>query len=264
LAVSIENYLVGFGLIAGVILSSVTGLLIVRRLFLLERLRRCHEVAGYLLSVVGTMYAVLLGLIVVDAMSNFQTARTVVEADVFLLAERLPEEKARRVRSLCDAYVADVIGAEWLAMARGGISLAARGHAIKLMKEVTDFEPVTKNQKALYPLLLQEAFQLWDSRRARTNIALYGVPAIEWFVLVLGGVVTVVFTYFFSLDSTRAQVAMTTMVSLLISLNVYLVALFGAPFSGDLQVRPEAFEVDQMIFRNQLGLGPHPEPWPES
>jgi hypothetical protein len=184
-------------------------------------------------------------------------------ADVFLLAERLPEEKARRVRSLCDAYVADVIGAEWLAMARGGISLAARGHAIKLMKEVTDFEPVTKNQKALYPLLLQEAFQLWDSRRARTNIALYGVPAIEWFVLVLGGVVTVVFTYFFSLDSTRAQVAM-TMVSLLISLNVYLVVLFGAPFSGDLQMRPEAFEVDQMIFRNQLGLGPLPEPWPES
>jgi len=76
---NIDSYGVGFSLIAAVSLLSVLGLLFVRRTFHLDKLKSCHEVGGYLLSVVGTMYAVLLGLIVVDAMTKFQTARAIVE-----------------------------------------------------------------------------------------------------------------------------------------------------------------------------------------
>lgn len=259
---SIDSYSVGVGLIVGTTFLSVAGLLIVRRLVDIDRLRRCHEVAGYLLSVVGTMYAVLLGLVVVDAMTTFQKARMAVEAeanslaDVFLLAERLPADKASMVRSLCDRYVSEVVDREWLSMGRGEINHLARTQAVKLLKEVTDFEPLTENHKAVFPLLLQEAYQLWDNRRARTNIATYSIPPVEWFVLLLGGSVTVIFTYFFGLQSTKAQVVMTSMVALLISLNVYLVVLFGAPFSGDLKVPPDAFEVDRLIFDNQLGQHP--------
>jgi hypothetical protein len=79
---------------------------------------------------------------------------------------------------------------------------------------------------------------------------------VEWFVLILGGIVTVVFTYFFGIESLKVQVMMTVMVSLLISLNLYLVILFGAPFSGDLQVSPEALHVDKLIFDDQLGIKP--------
>lgn len=259
---SLDSYVIGFSLILGITLFAVGGLLLVRRFFDIDRLRRCHEVAGYLLSVVGTMYAVLLGLVVVDAMTTFQKARNVVEAeanslaDVFLLSDRLPKSKAFLVRSLCDRYVGEVVDNEWPAMASGEISRAARRYAVELIKEVTDFEPATENQKAVYPLLLQEAYQIWDNRRARTNIATYRIPQIEWLVLFLGGTVTVVFTYFFGLQSTKAQVVMTSMVALLISLNVYLVLLFGVPFSGDLQVDSDAFKVDRLIFENQLGRHP--------
>ena len=121
------------------------------------------------------------------------------------------------------------------------------------------FEPTSENQKAIYPVMVQEACQIWDFRRARTNLATHGLPNVEWFVLIIGGIVTVVFTYFFGIENQRAQMAMTCMVSLLISLNLYLVVLFGAPFSGDLCVDDDAFKVDQAIFENQLGLRNDPD-----
>jgi hypothetical protein len=258
----VDSYIIGTILILGISLLSVLGLLVVRKYFDLEKLKSCHEVGGYLLSVVGTMYAVLLGLIVVDAMTKFQTASEVVEqeanslADVFLLANSFPEEKCHKVRVICNDYVKEILTDEWPAMANGKISKSARKAIVELMKEVMTFEPVTENQKAIYPIAVQEACQVWDYRRARTNMAQHGIPVVEWVVLIIGAIVTIVFTYFFGLSDARAQMAMTAMVSLLISLNMYLVILFGAPFSGDLQVSPDAFRVDKLIFDNQLGYKP--------
>ncbi|MFO1417921.1 MAG: DUF4239 domain-containing protein [Methylotetracoccus sp.] len=255
----IDEYIVGAVVIATVTFCALLGLFVVRRAFHFDRLRRCHEVAGYLLSVVGTMYAVLLGLIVVDAMGRFESARTAVEkeanslADIYLLAERLGSERGGEVRRLCVDYVTAVIDDEWPAMARGEVSLKARAVSLALIRRISEFEPVSENHKAVYPLVLEEAFELWDNRRARTNLAIYGVPPIEWLVLVLGGVVTITFTYFFSVESIRAQTVMTTFVSLLIALNVYLVVLFAAPFSGDLRVQPDAMELDRAIFRGHYG-----------
>ena len=46
-----------------------------------------HDISGQYLSIVGTMYAVLLGLIVVDAMSRFQQAFLIVEEEANSLSE---------------------------------------------------------------------------------------------------------------------------------------------------------------------------------
>lgn len=257
---NIGSYLYGIVLITLVVGFSLAGLYVARKMIPIDKLKSHHEVGGYLLSVVGTMYAVLLGLVVVDAMTKFQTARSVVEteanslADVFLLAERFPPENAKVIRMLCRDYAKEVVEVEWQLMIDEKIDTKARKTCVTLMREVMSVEPVTENQKAIYQVAIQEACQMWDSRRARTNLAQYGVPGVEWMVLILGGVVTVVFTYFFGLESFLAQTLMTFMVSFLISLNLYLVVLFGSPFSGDLHVGSEAFKVDQLIFENQLGM----------
>ncbi len=73
-----------FGGVVVVFLSTlvfVAGLLITRKLVDLNKLRASHEVGGYPLSVVGTLYAVLLGLVFVDAMEKFQVARDVTQSE---------------------------------------------------------------------------------------------------------------------------------------------------------------------------------------
>lgn len=256
----IDSYLTAIVAFSACVIFSVLGLIIARKLLGTENLRQCHEVGGYLLSVVGTMYAVLLGLVVVDSMTRFQQARGIVEqeanslADVFILAERFPEEKRKSIQSHCLKYVAEVVDVEWNAMDEGKISPPARREVFALLREVMDIEPVTESQKAIYPIVVSEACQLWDNRRARTNMATYGMPTEEWVVLIIGGIISTMFTYFFALESLKLQITMTVMVAVIIALNLFLVLMFGYPFSGDMKVHPDALKVDESIFKNKLGI----------
>jgi len=253
----VDSYQAAFLLIGLGSILSVAGLLVVRRVADLKTLKQCHEVGGYLYSVVGTLYAVLLGLVVVDAMAKFELARTTVEqeanslADVFILVDSFPEAKKKAVQGLCTQYADRVINEEWSLMDKGQVSIPARKTAIALMREITSFNPVTEQEKALYPIAVSEACQVWDNRRARTNFSSYGIPTVEWIALILGGIVTVIFTYFFGLENLKAQIVMTAMCSLLIALNLYLMLLFGYPFSGDLKVPPDAFQVDEALFEHE-------------
>lgn len=255
----LDSFLGGTILIAFVTFLCICGLFFARRVFALEKLRETHEVGGVLLSVVGTLYAVLLGLIVVDAMTKFQDARNITEneannlADVYILADCLPEARRLEVRRLCHDYAKEVVENEWKHMDDGHLSPVARTIAVRLMKDLTTFEPQTQNQAGLYPMLVQSACNVWNDRCDRANLAKHGIPPIEWITLIVGGVITVIFTYFFGLESVRIQTVMVGMVALLISLNLYLFMLFGYPFSGDLKVPCEAFQTDIEIFENKLG-----------
>jgi hypothetical protein len=254
------SYFVGLCLVMLTAVLSVIGLIVVRRWIGLETLSTWHEVAGYLLSVVGTMYAVLLGLIVVDAMQKFQDARVNTEqeanalADIYILARRMPPEYRIPIQKTCSDYANLVLNQEWPAMENQKQNHEARHTVVRLAKAVQDFEPRTESEKAIYPMIISEALALMDSRRTRIVTATNGIPAVEWAVVVIGGAVTIVFTYFFGLPSAKSQIVMTSMIAILIALNVYLILLFGYPFSGDLKVTPDGFEMDKKIFQGQIGF----------
>lgn len=253
----LDTYLMGFFLVIASAILAILGLLCVRKLLRTRDLISCHDVGGYLLSVVGTLYAVILGLIVVDSMGNFQQARLTTEeesnslANVLILANQLPKEKRDEIQKYALTYIDHVIKEEWPDMDEGRYSAKARLAAIRLFDVVSDFEPKTEKEKAVYATQLTSLCQFWDSRRTRTVTAEHGVSTLEWFVLLVGGSVTVAFTYFFKLDNLRIQIVMTVMVSTLIALNLFLVLMFGYPYSGDHRVSPDGFRVAELIIEHQ-------------
>ncbi len=255
---AIDSYSAGVLLILGTVSFSVVGLLLVRKKMDVATLKECHEVGGYLLAVVGTLYAVLLGLVVIDAMNRFQQAQITCQqeanalADIYLLAGRMPQDHEIEIKKICMDYVNNVTNQEWPLMDDGKFSPECRSGALKLMKTLNHYEPKSSSEAGMYQNALSEACMLWDNRRARVNSAQYGTPPEEWVVLLVGGIVTIIFTYFFGLDNLRLQMVMTGMISLLIGLNLLLVLWFGYPFSGDRKVHPTAFQVDKEIFTTEL------------
>lgn len=254
----IDSYLAGGVVITLTTLLAVLGLVLVRRKVSVETLTSFHEVGGFLLSVVGTMYAVLMGLIVVDAMSKFESAKQNVQqeanalADVFMLSGQFAPAKKQEIRDLCVDYAHLVVDKEWQAMDHNSFSPQARSIAIKLITAVSSIDPQTNRDQSLYQVIVGEACQIWDSRHARTHTACGGLPTPEWIVLVVGGVATIVFTYFFGLENLKAQTVMTAMVTLLIALNLYLILLFAYPYSGDVKVSTGALDADIEIFKEIL------------
>lgn len=243
----------GITVILVFILVTVVGQLIVTKVVGREKIAEYHEVGGHYMSIVGTFYSVLLGLIVYDAMGRFESAKQYVEDEanalmiIYSLSDRLPNESREPIKGLVKEYIDEVISHEWLTMDEGRKSEKARATLFDLLKQIRLIEPQTENQKAIYPTILNCILEAWENRRARINYAEFGIPSVEWTVLLAGGFITVVFTYFFTLQDQAVQTAMTAMVALVISMSLYLVFLFGEPFSGDLRVTTNSFFLVQKL-----------------
>jgi hypothetical protein len=79
-----------------------------------------------------------------------------------------------------------------------------------------------------------------------------GIPVAEWVILILGAIITLIFTLFFTIDSQGIHLLMTGMIALLIFVSLYLVLMFGAPFSGDMRVSNHGLVIAQKIM-NEYG-----------
>lgn len=87
-----------------------------------------------------------------------------------------------------------------------------------------------------------------DNRRLRVEALHTGLPMELWVVLGLGGFSTILFTYFFGAENFRIQMIMVAMVSLVICLNLFLLATYDDPFSGDVKITPSAFEKQLKLY----------------
>jgi hypothetical protein len=248
--------LIGFLVVAVSTVLAVAGMFFVRSKVNLKTLQSYHEVAGYLLGVIGTLYAVLLGFVTVEAMNNVQDARVTVEqeanclANVFLLSDGMGKDTRLLVQRTCRRYSDRVIDEEWKAMEKGQFSLGAYTEIAVLWATVTRFKPTDQTEANLHQEMLSQISDLANSRRLRLIQGTHGISPVLWVVLIIGGVFTVIFTYFFGVEDLRIQAFMTVMVAMILSLNMFLISIFGYPYSGELAVRPSAFMLDRMIFQH--------------
>lgn len=238
---------------------AVLGMLYVRKRVGVQELISQHEVAGNLLSVIGTLYAVLLGFVVVDAMNHQQDLRVIVDneathlCNIYLAAEGLPEKIRTSIRTHCQNYAQIVIDEEWPLLSHGGYSPQAFKNTWGLWKEISTFDPQTNREQALQQQLISEICAVTENRRTRLVSASHGVAPVMWVVLIVGGLFTLIFTFFFAVENLRTQVIMTILVALTLALNIFLVFVFGYPFSGDIAVRPDSFRLDLAVFKHFEG-----------
>lgn len=235
-------------IVASIILSCL-GQLAFRKLLGVHRLSACHEVGGNYFSVVGTFYAVLVGLIIFDAQARFDSARTDVESEasaifmIHLHAAHFPQPQGAEIQSLVKTYANRVIDYEWETMKQGHRDDVARGLLVSLSKKLDKIEPKTQRQQTIYDKVQDELTTAWTMRRSRISHVEYRLPALEWQVLLIGGLVTVVFSYFFVQESLWLQAAMTALMSLVIAFNIYVVVELSNPYLGSIVVSKKPFEV---------------------
>jgi hypothetical protein len=245
----LDYYHVGVPAIFISIAAILYGQSVLKRYLGAETIEKCHEVGSYYLSIIGTFYAVLLGLIVVDAMTKFKGAQLSVDHEVSSLiriyssAERFPERRYR-LESDVKNYVDEVIKVEFPMMESQGLADGkARDLALQIMQTVKSIEPVTENQKAVFPILLTEVADLLTTRWERTRGPNLGEPAVEWVILIIGGLLTIILTFFFTIESHGIHMFMRAGVALTILMSLYLTFLFGSPFSGDLKISSDPYRL---------------------
>jgi protein-S-isoprenylcysteine O-methyltransferase Ste14 len=229
------------------VLVAVVGLLLVQRLVPPERREEHNDVAGFIYAVLGVAYAVVLAFMLIAVWQDYNTAQTNVESEanelagVYFLASRLPESERTHVQDLARMYARVVVEQEWPMMEQGQTSPRADSLLRQLRFELLEFDPRTRGEQVLYERGLTDLHNAIDARRSRLLEVREGIPNLLWVVLVVGGVITVSFTYLFGLKSNVAHALMVAALTLLICAILFTIGEFDYPFSGVVEIRPEAF-----------------------
>jgi hypothetical protein len=230
------------------VLVAVAGLVLVQRLVPPERRVGQNDVAGFIFAVLGVAYAVLLAFVVIAVWEEYKTAQTNVESEahelagVYFVASRLPEPDRTRIQDLARTYARVVVEEEWPMMERGQTSPRADSLLRQLTLKILQFDPHTKGEQVLYELQQTQLHEAADARRSRLLEVREGIPELLWVVLVVGGVITVSFTYLFGLKSNVAHALMVAALTLLICGILFTIGEFNYPFSGVVEIRPDAFK----------------------
>jgi Protein of unknown function (DUF4239) len=228
----------------------IMGQLIFRRLFARYISVETHETAGHYFAVVSTIYAVTLGLVVFDALGTYESANQTVRNEarslfaVYSLLDRFPDSERMPLQETLQAYVDAVIHSEWQRMNNQDECPLSRKLMFELMEGISKLKASTSSEVALLPLLSEQMINAVDSARTRLQQNEEGIPDIEWYVLLSGAGMTILFSYFFNASGV-AQLTMTIMLALIIGSNLILVLAFGEPFKGGFQVSNAEFKILQ-------------------
>lgn len=209
-------------------------------------IREAHnDRAGFILAVIGVIYAVLLAFIAIGVWQRFQDAqaRNFEEAGslgaIYRGSESFPS--GANVRASLRDYVLSVTTDEWPAMHQGKKSLRSEALINTVDREIRALPVTTWQLQNVQAEMLSAMDAALMDRQTRLTWDLRGINGVLWIVLIAGGYLTVAFTYLFGFDRTIMQQLMIGGLSLMIGLVLYLIVALDFPYRGGITVQPDAF-----------------------
>src|SRR4051794_30746532 len=193
---------------------SISGLLLVRRSVALSTLERHNDVAGFIIAVIGVLYAVLLAFVVVISWQNFDRADQIANSEAELVSGLYRDASAFQpqtatIRRELDTYARSVVSREWPAMANHQREDRRTDASLDTIWDgYRAYTPQAPTQQAFYSDSIRRLNDLQSQREDRLNSADSTLPPALWWVLLAGGVITVGFTYFFGVRNVAAHILM--------------------------------------------------------
>jgi hypothetical protein len=208
-----------------------------------------NDVVGFIIAVVGVVYAVLLAFVVIVTWETFDKAGEVVgqEASALRSIRRdsvgLPLETRAPLQDLVREYATGVIDVEWPAMAEGRPGDADVGAIFDEMAQtISDTTVTTPAEQEFVGAGTEQLNQLVSLRSQRLDFVESGIPGVLWTALIVGAVVTVGFGLLFGVERAGLQFLMVGSLAALVGVLLFVAVGFNYPFSGDVSVQPEPFE----------------------
>ncbi|HTA40786.1 MAG TPA: DUF4239 domain-containing protein [Candidatus Acidoferrales bacterium] len=208
-----------------------------------ETLIKHNDVAGFVFSVIGVIYAVVLGFVVVVVWEKFDAANEHVQieaaaaSDLYRTVGALDPPFAVRLRREIETYAHHEIDIEWPLMAANALPHAGLSSGLEtVVAEVNHYQPKGPGQINVHQIALADAERLLDARRQRISDTEPSVPWLLWFALICGAAATLGFSYLFGVENRRAQLIMSGVLAGVIAILFVVVHEFDSPFSGTVGV----------------------------
>ena len=207
-----------------------------------------NEIGGFIIAVVGTLYAVLLGFLTAVAWQHFAEARDLVSAesasaaDAWHSAIGLPYAVRSRIRGDMLNYAKAMVDQEWPDMRGGQIHTTPDLIIMDAIGAAADANPKNQRESNAQSATLQQLTLLHDDRLRRVFSSQSGVSWFEWLVLLIGAACVIAFCWLFGSANRRAHLLMTSIVAVIIASTLTLLFELQYPFRSVVGVGPDAWQ----------------------
>lgn len=242
----------------GSALLAVAGFSLTRKLVKPIDLDEHQTFLDAMLSIVGTLVSILLGLLVAASMDRYQELVHQVDAeaagvsDIFKLSHGLPVPMQRELQTLCTEYSYLVLHEEWPAMAEGRLSHNVFLTFGKLHAIIVRMKPRDDGEANLQAALLEAAKDISNGRRERA-LALQNTWVRNLLpVLLFCAVIVIAFTYLYVKRGAILHALIIGSVAIALGGNLGLIYFMSSPFKGDWKIQPSAFILNTQLLEEYL------------
>jgi hypothetical protein len=224
---------------------------VVHRLIPLAIREASTGATGAIYAALYVMFGVSLAFSLFLVSNSFRDAERTVQSeagtleDIYREAGQLPEPDGGRIQELVESYARVVVEEEWPLMGRGkesGPSSKAETLSEELEASIEGFQPDGSGEQTLHAQLITLADHFGDARELRLLGSHQGVPTILWTVLVIGGILTIGFTFLFGVEPPWFHSVAIAALTVVIVLLLYAIYRIEYPFTG-VRVEPDAFKL---------------------
>ena len=132
-------------------------------------------------------------------------------------------------------------------MRRGRTPQASTNVLYQFKRELFNFVPANAGLRLIHEQALVQYNELAKVRRDRLQGNQSSLPAVLWWVIILGAFVNIIITWFFVSDHVGYHLLLTVLLALLLGSLLFLTAAMDNPFQGDFSIDPGSF--DQVLMQ---------------
>lgn len=222
------------------------GLVVFHSLVHVEVRRAHNELTGFALAVISVTYAVLLAFIAIATWESFTRSEGIVdkEADcvgsIYRDTQGLPPAMGQGIRADVRLYTNTVIHKEWPLQKIGKTPSQGWEPLRRIHSAIVTMRPTTAGEAVIEAELLRTLNMLYTARTSRLAAVQGHIPEVIWWIILMGGALTVGFTYLFGFHDFRMHLVVTMSVSTSLALVIVLIMALDWPFRGNVSVQPDA------------------------
>ena len=247
----LPTWLLAVLLMGATLLLSLGGLRVVHR-----RLHVSKAVAlidngtvGWFFSGVTVLYGLMLGLLTVATWQNYSAAADIASREAVSIAvlyrdlSGYPAAVGQPLQQQLRAYTESIVQQSWPAQRRGLANDQERVELTVFQRGLLHTEVTTMSQQVLHSEAIATFNRLVELRRQRIESISTSVPGVLWAAVLIGAVLTIVFSYCFVVVSLRLHALLTGLLALMVGVMIFLIAALDHPYLGEVSVTADAYQV---------------------
>ncbi len=230
-------------------------LLIVRRFVHHSVLKPHNDITGFVFATISVIYGVMLAFVVSNVWEQYNEASKITaqeSSSAFALYRNLmlypnTVETDKAIAALQD-FTLLIVKKEFPAIQsmrwdfKSVPDKTTQSAAYHLHEAIRRIVPENLHQQSLFNNILQEADSLTELRLQRLLMARRDLLGEIWFMMIMGGLITVGFVSLFGHENIRLHIILASLLSIITGSAVYVAVNLNHPFLGDASIRPDGYE----------------------